>query len=123
MALITRARHKRKPVAEMNVVPYIDVMLVLLIIFMVTAPLLVAGVPIDLPTSRAGALDQQAKPVQVALDQPLDVLADLAVVHHLDGAADDAADPGVASIERDAPHREVDDVLLVGEWHLEADLG
>jgi biopolymer transport protein TolR len=43
-------------------------MLVLLIIFMVTAPLLVAGVPIDLPESRAGALDQQAKPVQVAID-------------------------------------------------------
>jgi biopolymer transport protein TolR len=41
---------------------------VLLIIFMVTAPLLVAGVPIDLPESRAGALDQQAKPVQVAID-------------------------------------------------------
>jgi biopolymer transport protein TolR len=43
-------------------------MLVLLIIFMVTAPLLVAGVPIDLPESRAGALDQQAEPVQVAID-------------------------------------------------------
>jgi biopolymer transport protein TolR len=41
---------------------------VLLIIFMVTAPLLVAGVPIDLPESRAGALDQQAEPVQVAID-------------------------------------------------------
>jgi biopolymer transport protein TolR len=54
--------------AEINVTPLVDVMLVLLIIFMVTAPLLVAGVPIDLPESRAGALDQQAKPVQVAID-------------------------------------------------------
>jgi biopolymer transport protein TolR len=44
------------------------VLLVLLIIFMITAPLLVAGVPIDLPDSRAGALDQQAEPVQVAID-------------------------------------------------------
>ncbi|WP_441768689.1 biopolymer transporter ExbD, partial [Klebsiella pneumoniae] len=43
MALITRARTKRKPVAEMNVVPYIDVMLVLLVIFMVTAPMLNQG--------------------------------------------------------------------------------
>ena len=51
--------------AEINVTPLVDVMLVLLIIFMVTAPLLVAGVPIDLPESRAGALDQQAEPVQV----------------------------------------------------------
>ena len=54
--------------AEINVTPLVDVMLVLLIIFMVTAPLLVAGVPVDLPESRAGALDQQATPVQVAID-------------------------------------------------------
>ena len=59
---------RRAPVAEINVTPLVDVMLVLLIIFMVTAPLLVAGVPVDLPESRAGALDQQAKPVQVAID-------------------------------------------------------
>ena len=55
--------------SEINVTPLVDVMLVLLIIFMVTAPLLVAGVPVDLPESRAGALDQQAKPVQIALDR------------------------------------------------------
>ena len=55
--------------AEINVTPFVDVMLVLLIIFMVTAPLLVAGVPIDLPESRAGALDQQAEPVQIAIDR------------------------------------------------------
>jgi biopolymer transport protein TolR len=55
--------------SEINVTPLVDVMLVLLIIFMVTAPLLVAGVPVDLPESRAGALDQQAKPVQIALDK------------------------------------------------------
>jgi biopolymer transport protein TolR len=54
--------------AEINVTPLVDVMLVLLIIFMVTAPLLVAGVPVDLPESRAGALDQQAAPVQIAMD-------------------------------------------------------
>jgi biopolymer transport protein TolR len=61
-------RSRRAPMAEINVTPLVDVMLVLLIIFMVTAPLLVAGVPIDLPDSRAGALDQQAKPVQLSLD-------------------------------------------------------
>ena len=44
-----RRREKRKPVAEMNVVPYIDVMLVLLVIFMVTAPMLNQGVKVDLP--------------------------------------------------------------------------
>ena len=64
----SRGRSRRAPMAEINVTPLVDVMLVLLIIFMVTAPLLVAGVPVDLPESRAGALDQQAKPVQIALD-------------------------------------------------------
>ena len=63
-----RGRGRRAPMSEINVTPMVDVMLVLLIIFMVTAPLLVAGVPVDLPESRAQALDQQAKPVQIALD-------------------------------------------------------
>ncbi len=48
---------KRKPIAEINVVPYIDVMLVLLIIFMVTAPLLTEGVKIDLPQTTANPVD------------------------------------------------------------------
>ncbi|HET9337117.1 MAG TPA: biopolymer transporter ExbD, partial [Sphingomicrobium sp.] len=58
--LPSSSRHgrRRAPMSEINVTPLVDVMLVLLIIFMVTAPLLVAGVPIDLPESRAGALDQ-----------------------------------------------------------------
>ncbi len=61
-------RARRSPMAEINVTPFVDVMLVLLIIFMVTAPLLVAGVPVDLPDSKAGALDQEQKPVQISLD-------------------------------------------------------
>ena len=64
----SRHRKRRAPMAEINVTPLVDVMLVLLIIFMVTAPLLVAGVPVDLPESRAGALDQNAEPVQIAID-------------------------------------------------------
>ncbi|WP_037498073.1 ExbD/TolR family protein [Sphingomonas jaspsi] len=63
-----RGRGRRAPMAEINVTPLVDVMLVLLIIFMVTAPLLVAGVPIDLPESRAGALDQKNEPVNIAID-------------------------------------------------------
>jgi biopolymer transport protein TolR len=59
---------RRAPVAEINVTPLVDVMLVLLIIFMVAAPLLVAGVPIDLPDSRAGALKQDQAPIQVSID-------------------------------------------------------
>ena len=63
-------RARRSPMAEINVTPMVDVMLVLLIIFMVTAPLLVAGVPVDLPDSKAGALDQERKPVQISLAAP-----------------------------------------------------
>jgi biopolymer transport protein TolR len=55
--------------AEINVTPFVDVMLVLLIIFMVAAPLLATGVPVDLPQSRAAPLDQTAEPVQVSLDR------------------------------------------------------
>jgi biopolymer transport protein TolR len=66
--------------SEINVTPLVDVMLVLLIIFMVTAPLLVAGVPVDLPESRAGALDQRAKPVQIALDNQGGIFIDDAAV-------------------------------------------
>jgi len=59
---------RRAPVAEINVTPLVDVMLVLLIIFMVTAPLLTAGVPIDLPDSRAKALSQEPDQITVAID-------------------------------------------------------
>jgi len=66
----SRRRGKRRaPMADINVTPLVDVMLVLLIIFMVTAPLLVAGVPVDLPQNRAAPLDQQVQPVQVSLDK------------------------------------------------------
>ena len=59
---------RRAPMAEINVTPLVDVMLVLLIIFMVTAPLLVAGVPVNLPDSRAKPLEQRQKPVQISID-------------------------------------------------------
>ena len=63
-----RGRRGRGALSEINVTPLVDVMLVLLIIFMVTAPLLTAGVPVNLPDSRAKALDQEQKPVQLSLD-------------------------------------------------------
>lgn len=54
---MARARIRRKPVSEINVVPYIDVMLVLLVVFMVTAPLLTQGVNVDLPEAPSEPLD------------------------------------------------------------------
>jgi biopolymer transport protein TolR len=61
MASKKPARRKRRFVAEINVVPYIDVMLVLLIVFMITAPLLMQGVKVDLPKAPSSPLDDKAK--------------------------------------------------------------
>jgi len=71
MALVpsARGRGRRPPVADINVTPLVDVMLVLLVIFMVTAPMLTAGVPVDLPNSRAKPLDQAPDPVEITLDR------------------------------------------------------
>ena len=58
---------RRRPLAEINVTPFVDVMLVLLNIFMVTAPLLTAGVPVDLPKTRAQPLSQDREPLSVTI--------------------------------------------------------
>ena len=64
-----RRRHRRNPVmAEINVTPMVDVMLVLLIIFMVSAPLLTVGVPIDLPQSQAKSLEQDKEPLTISVN-------------------------------------------------------
>ena len=66
---VGKRRHRRKPVmAEINVTPMVDVMLVLLIIFMVSAPLLTVGVPIDLPQSQAKSLDQDKEPLTISVN-------------------------------------------------------
>ena len=66
---MSRSRGKRKPMAEINVVPYIDVMLVLLIIFMVTAPMLMQGVKVDLPEAAADPVENQdSEPLIVSID-------------------------------------------------------
>ena len=66
----SRGRSRRRaPMAEINVTPLVDVMLVLLIIFMVTAPMLASGVPVDLPDSRANALDQEPDQVTISIDR------------------------------------------------------
>lgn len=67
---MSRLRKKRRLVAEMNVVPYIDVMLVLLVIFMITTPLLNQGVNIKLPSAKAKVLSsKQEEPVIVSINQ------------------------------------------------------
>src|SRR5215468_7399252 len=66
---VGRRRHRRRAVmSEINVTPMVDVMLVLLIIFMVSAPLLTVGVPIDLPRTQAKSLDQDREPLTVSVN-------------------------------------------------------
>ncbi|HPQ50830.1 MAG: protein TolR [Alphaproteobacteria bacterium] len=67
-------RNAYRPMAEINVTPFIDVMLVLLIVFMVTAPLLSAGVQVDLPKTEAGPVaDKDEKPLEVAVNKKGDI--------------------------------------------------
>jgi len=60
-------RRRARPLSEINVTPFVDVMLVLLIVFMVTAPLLTVGVPVDLPKTKAQALSQDREPLSVSI--------------------------------------------------------
>ena len=62
-----KARRRHLPMAEINVTPFVDVMLVLLIIFMVAAPLLTVGVPIDLPETQAQAMEGDTEPLTVSI--------------------------------------------------------
>lgn len=62
-----RKRMRHAPMSEINVTPFVDVMLVLLIIFMIAAPLLTVGVPIDLPESQAKALDASTDPLTISV--------------------------------------------------------
>ena len=58
---------RHRPMGEINVTPFVDVMLVLLIVFMVTAPLLTVGVEVDLPKTKAGAINADAAPLVVSI--------------------------------------------------------
>jgi biopolymer transport protein TolR len=61
-------RTRYRPMSEINVTPFVDVMLVLLIIFMVAAPLMTVGVPVDLPRTNASPLNQEQEPLTITVD-------------------------------------------------------
>ncbi|PPR41133.1 MAG: Biopolymer transport protein ExbD [Alphaproteobacteria bacterium MarineAlpha5_Bin12] len=69
MDTLNQNKRKRQyqPMSEINVTPFVDVMLVLLIVFMVTAPLLTVGIPIDLPKVKADALTDQKDPLEISI--------------------------------------------------------
>lgn len=69
MASVTRRGARRRPMSEINVVPYIDVMLVMLVIFMITAPLLSTGVDVELPLASSAPIEsQEQEPLIVSVD-------------------------------------------------------
>ena len=102
-------RTKKKLNAEMNVVPYVDVMLVLLVIFMTTAPLLLQGVEVDLPTAKAKAIEQKSEPpVVLSIDRNGAYYLSIADDPKSEISAEDLAAKVAAEISR-SPKR----VLLV----------
>ena len=64
-----RRSRRHSPISEINVTPFVDVMLVLLIVFMVAAPLLTVGVPIDLPETEAKALNSETQPITISVNE------------------------------------------------------
>src|SRR6201998_775523 len=64
-----RRGRRIRPMAEINVTPFVDVMLVLLIVFMVAAPLLTVGVPVDLPKTSAPSINEQKDPLSISIKQ------------------------------------------------------
>lgn len=68
-ARLRRRLRRGGPVAEINVAPFVDVLLVLVVIFMVAAPLLTVGVPVDLPRAEARTVDQKDEPLVVSIDK------------------------------------------------------
>ena len=68
MAFIINRSKKKEPMSEINVTPFVDVMLVLLIIFMVTAPLLTVGVQVDLPETSADTLPEESEPLTLTIN-------------------------------------------------------
>lgn len=108
-----KSRSHKRPIAEINIVPYVDVMLVLLIIFMVTAPMLTQGVQVDLPLAKAEPIPDSHKP-------PLVVSVDTKGLLYLDqdrepSDSNQIAVRVIAALKRD-PTRTV---LVKGDKHVE----
>ncbi len=98
---------KRRSVSEINVVPYIDVMLVLLIIFMVTAPLLKQGVDVDLPTAPANPLDAESpEPIVISVDREGLMYLNIAINPDADISAESLVKQVKAALSRE-PKRPV----------------
>ncbi len=100
-------RVKRKPLAEINVVPYLDVMLVLLVVFMVTAPLLTQGVKVDLPRAPSAPLDDKDEdPVIISIKKDGTLYLNMGRDHNAARSLGDITDT-VAKVMRQNPSKSV----------------
>ena len=82
-SLIRNTRNKNKSMSQINVTPFVDVMLVLLIVFMITAPLLTVGVTIDLPKTKASQLSAKGDPIIISIKQNGDLFIQERVIDTL----------------------------------------
>lgn len=97
----TRSR-RRRLAAEINIVPYIDVMLVLLVIFMVTAPLLTPGVDVNLPQASANPLPSDSEPVTLYIDAQGQYFLDIGTDQH-QPLSDDQVEQRIAAVLHNKP--------------------
>ena len=82
-SLLRNSRNKNKSMSQINVTPFVDVMLVLLIVFMITAPLLTVGVTIDLPKTKASQLSAKGDPIVISIKQNGDLFIQERVIDTL----------------------------------------
>jgi len=101
-----RRRGAKRPMSEINVTPMVDVMLVLLIVFMVAAPLLTVGVPIDLPQTKAKELNTDSKPISVTITPAGDIFL---------GDKPTSVDTLVADITAQAPNGTDERIYVRGD--------
>ncbi|MDQ8030270.1 MAG: ExbD/TolR family protein [Brevundimonas sp.] len=114
-----RRRARKRPLSEINVTPLVDVMLVLLIIFMISAPLLTTGVEVELPKTEASAVDTTSEPVTVAIQQNGEIFVgenqvrwdDLVATVAREGGADAREKPIFIRADGRAPYQAVARVM------------
>ena len=82
-SLLRNTRNKNKSISQINVTPFVDVMLVLLIVFMITAPLLTVGVSVDLPKTKASQLSAKGDPIVISIKQNGDLFIQERVIDTL----------------------------------------
>lgn len=114
-----KRRERKRPKAEINVVPYIDVMLVLLVIFMVTAPLLSQGVKVNLPKASAQAIQQNNEPIIVSVDAQGNYFLNIAANPNQPIDADSLVQQVSVKLQQPQPQGNQQQVLVKGDQNVD----